>query len=149
MTTSTQDREVRTKYERWLWESLKLIGGASIAAIVAVQLKITEVNKELEKIRDVTSLDIKRLHESIEKLQAESKETQMLMRGHRETAAIERREIEALIIRNRDDGAQERKQLENKIEAIKDLIISHEIDVLRNQARNNNGDQANKRGLSR
>lgn len=60
----------RSIYGKWLWEALKIVGAASIAAILAMQITIAVIKEQLNAIRrDVDQIRAEgdKLHEAAER----------------------------------------------------------------------------------
>jgi len=98
----------KIRYERWLWEALKTIGAASVAAILALQLKLSTVAEQIAQ----TKADIGDIKTALKEIE------------HRDG------ELHKLILDNKDYAGGERRELERKVESVKDMINEHQRQML-------------------
>jgi len=97
----------RARYEKWIFEGLKIIGAACIAAILALQLGITRQEEKILKFSE----DIDEIRTALREINNRDAEFVRQLSDNRILAAGERREIE------------------RAIEHVKDMLRQHELEV--------------------
>jgi len=101
----------KVRYDRWIWESLKLIGGASIAAILALQLKLGTVSEQMMQTRK----DITEIKDALAKISEHDDATRQM------------------IIDNREHSARERSSIDRQVEGVKDAVREHRQEMLQRE----------------
>lgn len=114
----TERTSQQARYHKWIWESLKMVGGAAIAALIVLQVKLAEIRSELDAIKLATEKEITNIHGTIREIKRTDEETQ------------------AMILRTRDEASTERRGIEQRLESVKDMIRDHELEIARRDLRN-------------